>query len=69
MEDGVQRQNPLDKKRPRGRRWYDSLTHRTNSCASGCVKVYWSTKAQDRTMWKRSWGPRKANRRAEERVA
>ncbi|EYC36035.1 hypothetical protein Y032_0942g3146 [Ancylostoma ceylanicum] len=66
------RWSPRDKKkRPRGRpplRWYDSLAHRNNSCASASVKVHWSTKAQDRTMWKRRWDPRKANRRAEERV-
>ncbi|EYC13753.1 hypothetical protein Y032_0042g502 [Ancylostoma ceylanicum] len=34
---------PRDKKRPRGRpplRWYDSLAHRNNSCASGSFKVH-----------------------------
>ena len=58
---------PRNKKRPRGRpplRWQDSLAHRNNICDSNSIKVlvHWSTTAQDRTSWNRSWDPRKKNR-------
>ena len=64
---------PRDKKRPPGRpplRWADSLAYRNNVYDQISLKVsmHWTSKAQDREQWKRSWDPRKVNRRAEERV-
>ncbi|XGW09593.1 hypothetical protein V3C99_011684 [Haemonchus contortus] len=51
-------------------RWADPLAYRNNvyDPESFRVTTHWVTRAQDREQWKRTWDPRKANRRADGRV-
>nr|CDJ97110.1 RNA-directed DNA polymerase (reverse transcriptase) domain containing protein [Haemonchus contortus] len=56
-----------EKKRLPGRpalKWADSLAHRNNVYDPNTLKIItcWTTIAQNREQWRRSWDPRKTNR-------